>query len=412
MKFFLLLILQLTVQNGIAASYSTKYPCTIDDMPVVVLRQDVKSGNMSVYKRLQPNADINRDEFNETGQIRMLTMEDMTVMVTDNDPSFLFGYHRRLGSQYYGDNVIMRGLSVHDATIATTNATAAINNVSYDDYVYFFARECNCFETWSPVVYCPMTIDTCLRGTWSTPPGCRNMEQRQSFAWSIQMLSLAGFVVLVFSCFQREGLGSNARDRLLSFCIPRYRDRLADRILQHNPRRALQLYRSSLLQQGHEGRLQQRQSLVSIASATSVLRPEQVVTSSRQRQVQQEVELRGIEQPQVPSGNDTNNSRSLLLRTSIYRQSSVDESHDEACAICFAELIDGDRVGVLEVCQHQFHVECLKPWLQRRNTCPLCQKEGIAKPQYYKHHTSSEVTSLGSSIINQGPPEDGENQTH
>jgi hypothetical protein len=44
-------------------------------------------------------------------------------------------------------------------------------------------------------------------------------------------------------------------------------------------------------------------------------------------------------------------------------------------------LEDGDRVGALP-CFHQFHVDCLKEWLRRRNACPLCQATEVATPQY------------------------------
>jgi hypothetical protein len=47
---------------------------------------------------------------------------------------------------------------------------------------------------------------------------------------------------------------------------------------------------------------------------------------------------------------------------------SVDEPH---CTICFSELEDGDRVGDIG-CMHVFHADCLKMWIQKRNSCPLC----------------------------------------
>ena len=47
---------------------------------------------------------------------------------------------------------------------------------------------------------------------------------------------------------------------------------------------------------------------------------------------------------------------------------SVDEPH---CTICFTELEDGDRVGDIG-CMHVFHADCLKMWIQKRNSCPLC----------------------------------------
>jgi len=59
-----------------------------------------------------------------------------------------------------------------------------------------------------------------------------------------------------------------------------------------------------------------------------------------------------------------------------------DESEDEdpACAICHEAFEDGDRVTETE-CNHVFHVACLKDWLTRRNVCPLCMQEGVAKPK-------------------------------
>jgi hypothetical protein len=399
MKFFLLLFLLSTVRLVTAVSYSTRYPCTIKQMPVVVLQQDVKSGNMSVYKRLEPNADITTDEFYETGQLRILTMEEMAFMVNDNYPSFLSGYIR-LGSG--GDTDVTRGLVVSEADTVATSASANMS-ASPEEYAYFYARECNCFQQWAPVVFCPLTIHTCLRGNWDAPPGCRNTTKAQSFAWSMQMLSLAGFVVLAVCCCQREGTGANSRDLILSLCIPRYREHLADRILQRNPRRAYRLYRSRFLDQQAE-MLQRHQWIASMVSDATVL-PQQV---DRQRPVQQ-VELREMENQQVPSGKRTSQS-TLLLRTTVYRQNrqpSEDEIHDDACAICCADLVDGDRVGVLEVCRHQFHVECLKPWLQRRNMCPLCQKEGIAK-LHHEIGPSSEMSTIESSV-EQGPIEGGTN---
>lgn len=46
-----------------------------------------------------------------------------------------------------------------------------------------------------------------------------------------------------------------------------------------------------------------------------------------------------------------------------------DMSHQ--CAICLADLQEGDVVGDIP-CQHCFHRECLKVWLQKQNRCPLC----------------------------------------
>ncbi len=49
------------------------------------------------------------------------------------------------------------------------------------------------------------------------------------------------------------------------------------------------------------------------------------------------------------------------------------------CAICTEELCDGCRV-TRTPCSHVFHVDCLRPWLKKRHTCPLCRFELPTRP--------------------------------
>lgn len=54
--------------------------------------------------------------------------------------------------------------------------------------------------------------------------------------------------------------------------------------------------------------------------------------------------------------------------------SSDNESLEEpTCSICLLTIEEGDRIGALQ-CRHHFHVDCLKSWLSRKNTCPLCSQ--------------------------------------
>ncbi|PUZ56991.1 hypothetical protein GQ55_5G392800 [Panicum hallii var. hallii] len=44
------------------------------------------------------------------------------------------------------------------------------------------------------------------------------------------------------------------------------------------------------------------------------------------------------------------------------------------CAVCIAELQDGDEARALPRCGHRFHAACVDAWLRRRHsTCPLCR---------------------------------------
>ena len=47
---------------------------------------------------------------------------------------------------------------------------------------------------------------------------------------------------------------------------------------------------------------------------------------------------------------------------------------ENSCAICKDEFIIGEEC-LLMPCQHHFHVQCLLPWLNERNSCPVCRFE-------------------------------------
>ena len=43
------------------------------------------------------------------------------------------------------------------------------------------------------------------------------------------------------------------------------------------------------------------------------------------------------------------------------------------CTICQEPVQDGERVRVIENCQHGFHASCIEPWLLNKGTCALCR---------------------------------------
>ena len=42
------------------------------------------------------------------------------------------------------------------------------------------------------------------------------------------------------------------------------------------------------------------------------------------------------------------------------------------CSICYEEMLPQESLNELN-CKHRFHIDCLLPWLQFKNTCPDCR---------------------------------------
>ncbi|KAE8673951.1 RING-H2 finger protein ATL78 [Hibiscus syriacus] len=46
---------------------------------------------------------------------------------------------------------------------------------------------------------------------------------------------------------------------------------------------------------------------------------------------------------------------------------------DSECVICLSDFTRGDRVRILPMCNHGFHVGCIDKWLSSHSSCPKCR---------------------------------------
>ena len=56
------------------------------------------------------------------------------------------------------------------------------------------------------------------------------------------------------------------------------------------------------------------------------------------------------------------------------KESTTIEQSTEACTVC-QDLVEQGAVTLSMPCGHVFHKDCLMPWLQEHNTCPVCRCE-------------------------------------
>ncbi|XP_021742079.1 RING-H2 finger protein ATL46-like [Chenopodium quinoa] len=43
------------------------------------------------------------------------------------------------------------------------------------------------------------------------------------------------------------------------------------------------------------------------------------------------------------------------------------------CAVCLCEFTEQDKLRLLPLCSHAFHIDCIDTWLLSNSTCPLCR---------------------------------------
>ncbi|EES10862.1 hypothetical protein BDA96_06G101400 [Sorghum bicolor] len=61
------------------------------------------------------------------------------------------------------------------------------------------------------------------------------------------------------------------------------------------------------------------------------------------------------------------------LPLTVYKAKGRAAGEALECAVCLAELTDGEAARFLPRCQHGFHAECIDLWLRGHSTCPLCR---------------------------------------
>ncbi|KIZ06803.1 E3 ubiquitin-protein ligase [Monoraphidium neglectum] len=55
-------------------------------------------------------------------------------------------------------------------------------------------------------------------------------------------------------------------------------------------------------------------------------------------------------------------------------ESQQEEEDDDCCATCL-EMYTQSNPRIWTQCGHHFHMQCIYEWLERKETCPLCESE-------------------------------------
>lgn len=77
------------------------------------------------------------------------------------------------------------------------------------------------------------------------------------------------------------------------------------------------------------------------------------------------------------------------------------------CAVCLCEFADHDRLRLLPLCGHAFHVACIDVWLRSSATCPLCRTKLSARHLAAAAAAADALpSSVGQDVEEQKPQQD------
>ncbi|CAN1195876.1 RING-H2 finger protein ATL46 [Linum perenne] len=78
------------------------------------------------------------------------------------------------------------------------------------------------------------------------------------------------------------------------------------------------------------------------------------------------------------------------------------------CAVCLCEFSEKDKLRLLPICSHAFHISCIDTWLLSNSTCPLCRatlfNPGFGNPMFDYDDFGEDEECPGIHVENKVPP--------
>ncbi|KAI8924171.1 hypothetical protein BC831DRAFT_466727 [Entophlyctis helioformis] len=66
------------------------------------------------------------------------------------------------------------------------------------------------------------------------------------------------------------------------------------------------------------------------------------------------------------------------LRLKVFFKEKCVGNDPTTCAICLDDFEDEDELRVLAICRHEFHAQCVDPWLMNHSRiCPICKRDSM-----------------------------------
>ena len=100
----------------------------------------------------------------------------------------------------------------------------------------------------------------------------------------------------------------------------------------------------------------------------------EMILGGRQIEPNRDGRLRGIERmlSLVRTGRGAPPASEAQLGALVSGEFSADAHPNASCTVCMEVFSAGEAVEIM-TCSHVFHAGCIRPWLARHNSCPLCR---------------------------------------
>jgi hypothetical protein len=291
----------------------------------------------------------------------------------------------------------------------------------YNNDTIHHVKACWCTQFYDrPMEYCPMYFDTCEVRGQTGKVSCYSTTGATTFVRGFWPVAIFWFLALLYGVFFTEPGGSfrdYVRRTICLKCADSSSEELlrqdVDRLVEEQPERAVFLYRQALsrkrrdsLREQHlaqrAGHLHTTSGGLPIALPVAV---EAVVTGAHDPELgtvrtlglktkvfmnssSDDAAQRPVGPTHIQRSHEPHSAQGPTWLPSQFTREHVtlDEMDGELqqgvrCAICLDRLEQGDVVGDIP-CKHVFHKDCLKDWLRKKNRCPLCQRSGVATPNF------------------------------
>lgn len=76
---------------------------------------------------------------------------------------------------------------------------------------------------------------------------------------------------------------------------------------------------------------------------------------------------------------DPSKDLEVELEKSGELKKSGEQEEEDVCPTCLEEY-DAENPKIITKCEHHFHLSCILEWMERSDTCPVCDQEMIFDP--------------------------------